>query len=188
MPVNNAHEFTNQIGVRIPVVSVRSHRSPHQCVRRTLAISCEAVPARSQATAGTRRHLPTSSSCRPCHSAAESFVSFIALFGGTTLTPRVALARAATEPQVPRSRGPAGARSCLSTPRRARGGPRRTRCHPCYVARCDPCFRQRAAPASALHGRPCIAPEARRAFLPPAAPVSSSASFAGVPVSTEHRG
>jgi len=47
----------------------------------TLRISCEAVPASALAGAGMRRHLDTS------NGAAESFVSFIRLFGGSTSQP-----------------------------------------------------------------------------------------------------
>ena len=50
-------------------------------VRRTPRISCEAVPASIPAGAGMRRHLHTG------HGAAESFVSFIRLFGGTPPSP-----------------------------------------------------------------------------------------------------
>jgi hypothetical protein len=45
-------------------------------IRRTSRISCEAVPASIRDAAGTRRHL------RRSHGAAESFISFIRLFGG----------------------------------------------------------------------------------------------------------
>ena len=44
-------------------------------VRRTLAISCEVVPASILDGAGMRRHV------RSGHHAAESFVSFMRLFG-----------------------------------------------------------------------------------------------------------
>jgi len=45
-------------------------------VRRTPGISCEAVPASDLAGAGMRRHVHSG------NHAAESFVSFIPLFGG----------------------------------------------------------------------------------------------------------
>ena len=50
---------------------------PSHVVRRTLAISCEAVPA----FPSPRGH---EAALRPRNGAAESFVSFIALFGGTS--------------------------------------------------------------------------------------------------------
>ena len=46
------------------------------CVRRTPGISCEAVPACDRDGAGMRRHVHSG------NHAAESFVSFIPLFGG----------------------------------------------------------------------------------------------------------
>jgi hypothetical protein len=52
--------------------------SPPQ-VGRTPGISCEAVPASDVASAGMRRHV------HPRNHAAESFVSFIPLFGSVAL-------------------------------------------------------------------------------------------------------
>jgi len=56
---------------------------------RTPGISCEAVPASIRAGAGMRRHVRTSHSGLPCNHAAESFVSFIPLFGGPAQLPDV---------------------------------------------------------------------------------------------------
>src|SRR5512141_2120884 len=50
--------------------------------RRTPGISCEAVPACCRGGAGIRRHLRPSAACGAKVGAAESFVSFIPLFGG----------------------------------------------------------------------------------------------------------
>jgi hypothetical protein len=44
-------------------------------------MSCEAVPAPYEGRAGMRRHLNGSHASLPCSGAAESFVSFIPLFG-----------------------------------------------------------------------------------------------------------
>src|SRR5512142_2355674 len=49
---------------------------------RTPGISCEAVPASIRDGAGMRRHLRLSAACGARVGAAESFVSFIPLFGG----------------------------------------------------------------------------------------------------------
>ena len=62
--------------VRLDATHVDLVIATHHMVRPTPRISCEAVPASSPASAGMRRHLHTS------HGAAESFVSFIRLFGG----------------------------------------------------------------------------------------------------------
>ena len=59
--------------------------SPPQ-VGRTPGISCEAVPASMPLTgAGIRRHLRLSAACGARVGAAESFVSFIPLFGGLAI-------------------------------------------------------------------------------------------------------
>jgi hypothetical protein len=55
-------------------------RAVAPCVRRTPGISCEAVPAFMPLTgAGMRRHAHSG------NHAAESFVSFIPLFGGAVI-------------------------------------------------------------------------------------------------------
>jgi hypothetical protein len=57
-------------------------------VRSTLAISCEAVPASILAARARGGTCPTCIPCRPYHSAAESFVSFIALFARVADLPK----------------------------------------------------------------------------------------------------
>jgi hypothetical protein len=63
-----------QAGPTEPVSPPLDHRTP--------GISCEAVPAFDRGGAGMRRHLNKSHTSLPCLGAAESFVSFIPLFGG----------------------------------------------------------------------------------------------------------
>jgi hypothetical protein len=64
------------------VVADGSFASSSPRVHPTPRISCEAVPAAVVTFGGMRRHLDGSRECRPCDGAAESFVSFIALFDG----------------------------------------------------------------------------------------------------------
>ena len=85
-------------------------------VRRTPGISCEAVPACCRGGAGIRRHLNESHADRPHAGAAESFVSFIPLFGGSITTPPTPL----LPHQLSRPHPP-GWRLCLLAPRRVQG-------------------------------------------------------------------
>jgi hypothetical protein len=61
----------------VPQVVIRGVIAPPPIVGLTPGISCEAVPASDPAGAGMRRHVHSG------NHAAESFVSFIPLFGGT---------------------------------------------------------------------------------------------------------
>ena len=88
------------VGLRVPGQPPRCeterwqscHRRPPPQVRRTPGISCEAVPASNRDGAGMRRH------AHPRNHAAESFASFIALFGRAQhLRARPSIANTATQ-------------------------------------------------------------------------------------------
>jgi hypothetical protein len=65
----------------VTAIAVNVIPPPRVWVRITPGISCEAVPASELAGAGMRRHVHSG------NHAAESFVSFIPLFGGTVASP-----------------------------------------------------------------------------------------------------
>jgi hypothetical protein len=106
---------SSALGSRHPWNTASVPRRP-PLVRRTPGISCEAVPASIRAGAGIRRHLRASNAGRAHIGAAESFVSFIPLFGGTPLLrcragnsftaplPRQAIRRASPSPGPGRTR------------------------------------------------------------------------------------
>ena len=96
-------------------------------VHRTLAISCEAVPASMLAARARGGTCPPCILCRPYHGAAESFVSFIALLGGVVSPILRASKDASSAPQccdtAPRARKDraGAARAASQAPRTPHG-------------------------------------------------------------------